>query len=80
LGISATLALDGMVLKDVEDEGRVVARWEVPWGLWKPVAVQLQDSAEEVAVWTGDYDPRSQEFKWRGARYSLFLPLSYHGH
>ncbi|KAF8544625.1 hypothetical protein BDD12DRAFT_814968 [Trichophaea hybrida] len=58
-GVSETMELDGMVLRD----------WQVPWGLWKPISVRLREREEEVEVWTGDYDPRSQEFEWAGASY-----------
>lgn len=65
----------GNKLKD--SDGRVVAEWEVPWGLWKEVALTIRVGGEEekVQVWTGDYDPRSQEFDYRGARYFFLLPL-----
>ncbi|KAF8247384.1 hypothetical protein K440DRAFT_661490, partial [Wilcoxina mikolae CBS 423.85] len=68
-GVSETLALDGMVLRDIEGDGGVVAKWQVPWGLWKPISVRLREREEEVEVWTGDYDPRSQVFEWAGASY-----------
>jgi hypothetical protein len=67
----------GNKLKD--SDGRVVAEWEVPWGLWKEVALTIRvGGEEEVQVWTGDYDPRSQEFEYRGARYFPCFHFLFH--
>ncbi|KAI5817611.1 hypothetical protein BZA77DRAFT_244754 [Pyronema omphalodes] len=68
-GMQVAMSLSGgNKLKD--SDGRVVAEWEVPWGLWKEVPLTIRvGGEEEVQVWTGDYDPRSQEFEYRGASY-----------
>lgn len=57
---------------EIVSDGETRARWKVPWSLRRDTVVRLSNELgrkDEVVVWTGDFDPRSQEFEVGDATY-----------